>query len=61
MQWRLRYYDAEQHKLAAIMNLPITTIVAGVGIGYANATQHIIQQKIGCRDGAYRIDCLHNF
>jgi transketolase len=28
---------AEQHKLAALMNLPITTIVAGVGIGYANA------------------------
>ncbi len=28
---------AEQHKLAAMMNLPITTIVAGVGFSYANA------------------------
>ena len=28
---------AEQHKLAAIMDLPITTIVAGVGFSYANA------------------------
>jgi len=28
---------AEQHKLAAMMNLPIVNIVAGVGLGYANA------------------------
>lgn len=28
---------AEQHKLAAMMELPITTIVAGVGFSYANA------------------------
>jgi len=28
---------AEQHKLAAMMGLPIVNIVAGVGLGYANA------------------------
>ena len=28
---------AEQHKLAAMMTLPIVNIVAGVGLGYANA------------------------
>ena len=28
---------AEQHKLAAMMQLPIVNIVAGVGLGYANA------------------------
>jgi len=28
---------AEQHKLAAMMKLPIINIIAGVGLGYANA------------------------
>ena len=28
---------AEQHKLAAMMTLPIINIIAGVGLGYANA------------------------
>lgn len=28
---------AEQHKLAAMMQLPIINIIAGVGLGYANA------------------------
>jgi transketolase len=28
---------AEQHKLAAMMDLPIVNIIAGVGLGYANA------------------------
>jgi len=28
---------AEQHKLAAIMDLPIATLVTGVGLGYANS------------------------
>ena len=27
----------EQHKLASMMNLPIVNIIAGVGLGYANA------------------------
>lgn len=28
---------AEQHKIAAMMNLPIINLIAGVGLGYANA------------------------
>ena len=28
---------SEQHKIAAMMNLPITNIIAGVGLSYANA------------------------
>lgn len=28
---------AEQHKIAAMMNLPLVNIIAGVGLGYANA------------------------
>ena len=43
---------AEQHKLAAIMNLPITTIVAGVGIGYANAgPTHYSTEDLGVAMG----------
>ena len=39
---------AEQHKLAAIMNSPITTIVAGVGLGYANAgPTHYATEDLG--------------
>lgn len=39
---------AEQHKTAAIMNSPITTIVAGVGLGYANAgPTHYATEDLG--------------
>ena len=39
---------AEQHKLAAMMNLPIVNIVAGVGLSYANAgPTHYATEDLG--------------
>lgn len=39
---------AEQHKLAAMMQLPIVNIVAGVGLGYANAgPTHYATEDLG--------------
>ena len=43
---------AEQHKLSALMELPITTIVTGVGLGYANAgPTHYATEDLGVAMG----------
>ena len=40
----------EQHKtITALMNLPVTTIVAGIGIGYADAgPTHYVTEDLAC-------------